>query len=71
MDDQPITRVFNALPILAGDFIMTEPREAIKSTQGNKATGQDDIPVEVWKLERFNDNYLKWLTEAILPFPNK
>ena len=32
-----------------GDFTMTELRDAIKSTQGNKATGLDGIPAEVWK----------------------
>ena len=34
VDDQPITRVFDALPIKTGDFIMAELREAIKSSQG-------------------------------------
>ena len=59
-------------------------REAIKSTQGNKATGLDGIPVEVWKLECFIDQLLEvcnrayhrdipdmWLKGAIVPFPKK
>ena len=58
MDDQPVTRVFNALPIKTGDFTMTELPEAIKSTQGNKATGLDGIQAEVWKLECFRDQVL-------------
>ena len=41
MDDQPVTRVLDALPTKTGDFTMTELREAITSTQGNKATGLD------------------------------
>ena len=49
VDDQPITRVFDTLPIKTGDFTMTEIWEAVKSTQGNKATGLDGIPAEVWK----------------------
>ena len=55
VDDQSINRVFNALPIKTSEFTMTELREAIKSTQGNKATGLDGIQAEVWKLECFRD----------------
>ena len=63
---------------------MTELREAIKSTQGNNATGLDGILAQVWKLECFNVKLLKvcnrayhgnipdvWLKGAILPFPKK
>ena len=63
---------------------MTELREAIQSTRGNKATGLDGIPAEVWKLDYFNDQLLEvcnrayhtdipgmWLKGAILPFPMK
>ena len=82
MDDQPIARVFDALPIKTGDFTLTELWEAIKSTQGNKANGLDSIPAEVWKLVCFNDQLLEllschgditymWLKGAILPFPKK
>ena len=84
MDDQPVTRVFHPLPIKNGDFAMTELREAIKSTHGNKATGLGGIPSEVRKLECFNDQLLEvwnrayhgdmpnmWLKRAILPFPKK
>ena len=84
MDDQPITRVFDALSIKTGDFTMTELREAIKSAQEKKATGLDGIPAQVWKLECFNDQLLEvcnrayhgdipdmWLEGAILPFPRK
>ena len=39
VDDQPITRVFDALPIKTGHFTMTELREAIQSTQRIKAIG--------------------------------
>ena len=58
MDDQPVIRVFDVLPIKTGDFTVTELREAIKSNQGNKATALDCIPAEVWKLECFNDQLL-------------
>ena len=66
------------------DFTMTELREAMKLIQGNKATGPEVIPAEVWKLECFNDQLLEvcnrafhgnipdtWLKGAILPFPKK
>ena len=43
--------LFDALPIKTGDFAMTELRKAMISTQGNKATGLDGIPAEVWNLE--------------------
>ena len=63
VDDQPITRAFDVLPIKAGDLAMTELREAVKSTQGNKTTGLDGIPV--WKLECFKMiNYLKMCNRA-------
>ena len=80
VDNQPITRVFRALLIKTGDFTMTELWEAIKSTQGNRATGLDCIPSEVC----FNDQLLEvcsrayhgdipdmWLKGAILPFPRR
>ena len=63
---------------------MKKLREAIQSTRGNKATGLDGIPAEVWKLECFNDQLLQvcnrayhgdipdmWLKGASLPFPVK
>ena len=50
VDDQPVTRVFNALPIKTGNFTMRELWETIKSTQGNKATGLNGIPAKVWNL---------------------
>ena len=63
MDDQPITRVFDTLPIKSGGFTI-ELREAITSTQGNKATGLDGIPAEVWELECFNDQLLEVCSRA-------
>ena len=84
VDNEPITRVFDALLIKTGDFTMKKLREAIKSTQENKATGHAGIPAEVWKLECFNDQLLEvcnrachgdipdmWLKGVILPFPKK
>ena len=59
VDDQPVVRVFDALPINTGDFTVTELREAIKSMQGNRATGLDGIPAEVWKLECFSYQLLE------------
>ena len=63
---------------------MTESREAIKSSQGNKVTGLDSIPAEVWMLEWFSNQLLEvcdrachgyipdmWLKGAILHFPKK
>ena len=77
MDDQPIIRVFNAVPIKADDFTITE---ALQSTQGNKATGLDSIPAEALKLKCVNDQLLEmcsiayygdmpdmWLKGNILP----
>ena len=64
VDDQSINRVFDAFPIKTGDFTMTESWEAIKSIQGNKATGLDGIPAEVWKPECFNDQLLEVCNRA-------
>ena len=84
VDGQPITRAFDALPIKTGGFTVKEWREAIQSTQRNKATGLDGIPAEVWKLKWLNDQLLEacnkashrdiadiWLKGVILPFPWK
>ena len=84
VDDQPITRVFDTFPIKTGYFTMTELREAIKSTQGNKVTGLLCIPAEIWKLDCFKNELPEvcnrayhgdipdmWLNGAILPFPKK
>ena len=84
VDDQPITRKFDALPITTGYFTKTGLREAIKSTKGSKATGLNGIPAVVWKLDCFDDHLLEvcnrachgdmpdmWLKGVILPFPKK
>ena len=64
VDDQPIVRLFDPLPVKTGDFTTTGLRKAIKSTQGNKTTGLDGIPAEVWKLECFNDQLLEVCNRA-------
>jgi len=56
----------------------------LRNTKNNKASGLDNIPAEVWKLENFNDILLslcnaayrgnpidKWREGCILPFPKK
>ena len=65
MDGQPVNRVFDTLPTKTGDFAMTELREAIKSTTGNRATEFDGIPAEVGSLNVSMINYLKCVTEPI------
>ena len=64
VDDQPITRELDALPIKTGDVTTTELGEAIKSTQGDKATGLDGVSAEVWKLECFNVQILEVSNKA-------
>ena len=56
-DDQPISRIFDILPIKTGDFTMKELRRAIKLTQENNATGLDGIPADIWKPECINDQF--------------
>ena len=84
IDDQPINKVFDTLPVKRGDFTMAELQEAITATHNNKATGLDGIPAEVWKLDCLREQLLEvcnkayygdtpaiWLKGAILPFPKK
>ncbi len=84
IDDQPINKVFDTLPIVTGDFTMSELQDAIKATQNNKATGLDGIPAEVWKMDCLREQLLEvcnkayhgdvpaiWRKGAILPFPKK
>ena len=84
IDDQPVPKVFDALPIKTGDFIAIELQASIKSFQNNKATGLDNIPIETWKtgcmnkelLEVCNKTYLGdapncWLQGEIIPVPKK
>ena len=49
---QSINKVFDTLPIITGDFTMSELQDAIKATQNNKATGLDGIPAEDGLSER-------------------
>ena len=84
IDDKPIKKVFDILPIDTNDFIKSELQEAIETTQNNKATGLDGIPAEVWKLDCLKDKLLEvcnkayngdvptiWRKGAILPVPKK
>ena len=72
------------LDIETGLFKPEELLKAIKSVQNGKATGLDEILVEVWKLnelqdfllESYNNVYMQkpidsWTKGCILPFPKK
>ena len=85
VDDQPVTRVFDALPIKTSDFTMTELWEAIISTQGRRRLDSMVIQQGYGSLNVSMISYLKcvtepitetyisdmWLKGAILPFPKK
>ena len=66
IDDQPINKVFDTLPIITGDFAMSELQDAIKATQNNKATGLDGIPAEVWKIDCLKEQLLEVCNKAYI-----
>ena len=84
IDDQPVPKVFDTLPIKTGEFNAIELQASIKSFQNNKATGLDNIPIETWKTSCMNEKLLNvcnktylgdepncWLQGKILPVPKK
>ena len=84
IDDQPVPKVFNTLPIKTGEFTAIELQASIKSLQNKKATGLDSIPIETWKTGCTNEELLNvcnktylgdapscWLQGAILPVPKR
>ena len=84
LNDQPIERVFNTLPIETGDFTADELQKSINASQNNKAPELDGIPIEMWKTGCLDEELLEtcnktfhgdvpgiWLRGGILPFPKK
>ena len=84
LDDQPIQRVFNTLPIETRDFTGDELQKSINALQNNKAPGLDGIPIETWKTGCLDEELLEicnktfhgdfpgiWLRGGILPFSKK
>ena len=84
IDDVPVMKVFDKLPIETGEFTMDELKHSIKDLKSNKASGLDEIPPEVWKTECFDQELLElcnktyqgdapktWRQGGILPFPKK
>ena len=82
IDDQPVPKVFDTLPIKTGEFTAIELQVSIKSFQNNKATGFDNKPIETWKTGCMNEELLNlcnktylgdapncWLQGAILSVP--
>ena len=71
IDDQPVPKVFDTLPIKTGEFTAIELQASIKSFQNNKATDFDNIPIETWKTGCMNEELLnvcnkKYLGDAPL-----
>ena len=46
LDNQPIERVFNTLPIETGDFMADELQKSINASQNKKAPELDGIPIK-------------------------
>ena len=80
LNDQPIERVFNMLPIESGDFMA----DKLIALQNNKAPEQDGIPIEMWKTGCLDEELLEicsktfdgdvpgiWLQDGIQPFSKK
>lgn len=55
IDDKPVEKVFDTLPINTCDFTESELADSVKATQSNKAAWLDGIPTEVWKTNCFKD----------------
>ena len=84
IDDAPVRKVFDILPIETNDFTMDELQRSIKQLKNNKAAGLDEIPAEVWKtgcldqqlLDICNNTYHGaapniWKQDGIVRFPKK
>ena len=84
INDCPIEKVFETLPIETNDFTEIELVKAIQSLKNNKAAGLDGIPAEVWKTNCLNKELLEvcnktyhgdvpkiWLRGGIKPLPKK
>ena len=84
IDDQPVPKVFDTLPIKTSEFTAIELQASIKSFQNNKATGFDNIPIKTWKTGCMNEELLNvcnktylgdapkcWLQDTILSVPKK
>ena len=75
---------YDQLDIKTGNFTFEKLIKVTKSMQNSKATGLDEIPVEVWKLHEFQEFLLdlcnkvywqepieRWTQGCLLPFPKK
>ena len=85
ISDHDITPIFTELQdIQTGLFSMTELIKALKNMKNGKSCGLDEIPVEIWKIESFQELLLnfcnsvyaqdkidKWRMGCIIPFPKK
>ena len=84
IDDKPILKVFDTLPIETGEFTMDKLKLSVEVLKNNKAPGLDEIPAEAWKSECFDQELLEicnktyqvdapntWRKGGILPFPKK
>ena len=59
LDDQPIERVFNTLPIKTEDFTADELQKSINASQNNKAPGLGGISTETWKTGCLDEELLE------------
>lgn len=64
VDEQLITKVFDILSIETGVFTNLELQKAIKTTKNNTATGLDNIPGEIRKLNCLNKQLLQICNKA-------
>ena len=78
------TVVEETLPINTNDFTMEELVKCVRGFKNNKASGLDDIPIEVWKSTALNTQLLQvcnktlngdrpdiWVKSGIVPLPKK
>ena len=85
-DDFDVSPIVDGeLPITADKFTMDELDIALKQTRSGRAVGLDNIPLEIWKTEKFKHFLLKvcnkaliqheipthWTRSAIIPIPKK
>ena len=82
---EPITRIISKqLDIKLGPVTQEELDSVLRKIKYRKATGQDEIPLEVWKTRQFDDILLRhckavynqnpvdrWMKGCIPPFPKK
>ena len=65
IDDQPVLKVFDTLPIKTGEFTAIKLQASIKSFQNNKATDLANILIETWENRLYEQRIIECMQQNI------